>query len=272
MARKEEPQEVENQASFAISSQFGEEKVDPNSPEAQAAAKRATKDPEPADRGSSRFNDDEEDPAITAWKNKQAAKNAPETEAISFDSDGYVERKIERYIDNSDKLEYVTRGFYVELTMDHRKIPELIGNLTNMKYPTVIARVHTVSLKHNQSDFSARSGRGGRGARGDRGGRMGSRDRDEDDGDRNKTKEDKPKKTAPTTEATLLNDPYLVDVAIGGYMAIFKSEILDSERKKNESKEETTDKKESGDKEKEKPASETPMNSTAANKEEKEEK
>lgn len=53
--------------------------------------------------------------------------------------------KMGRYVDDK-AAEWKTRGFYMELVMDHRKVPDLLVALANSEWPIRVTRVH-------QSDF-----------------------------------------------------------------------------------------------------------------------
>lgn len=49
---------------------------------------------------------------------------------------------VKRYIDYDEKQPYKRRGFYIKVTMDHRKVPDLIAELMNSPFPIEIVRVH----------------------------------------------------------------------------------------------------------------------------------
>ena len=49
---------------------------------------------------------------------------------------------VKRYIDFDEKQPYKRRGFYIKVTMDHRKVPDLIAELMNSPFPIEIVRVH----------------------------------------------------------------------------------------------------------------------------------
>ena len=51
-----------------------------------------------------------------------------------------------RYVDDNPKMPLKTRGFYLKVVMDRNKLPELLVQLTNLKYPVEIVRVHQASL------------------------------------------------------------------------------------------------------------------------------
>lgn len=47
-----------------------------------------------------------------------------------------------RYIDDDPDLPFKTRGFYIKVLMDHRRLPELVAALTNSPFPVEIVRIH----------------------------------------------------------------------------------------------------------------------------------
>lgn len=200
-----------NSASFEPKSIFGNPKEDPSKAGAAGNSGGNTTGGFRKKDISNMSRREKEDYMEELAKAEQAAAEAAKTAlADPTKASGKVARAPHRYIDNSADLPYVTRGFYLEVTIDHRKLPELIGNLTNMPYPTVVAKVNAVSLQHNSANYLDRQvGRG-----------MGGR-RDEDE-EEEEVKEEKPVMEASLTE--LLGDPYLADVAIAGYMAIFTLE------------------------------------------------
>lgn len=66
--------------------------------------------------------------------------------------------EIRRYVDDTDDLPYKTRGFYMSLTMDHRRVPHLIGELTasgNSPWPMEILRVQVARV--NPDDATGQS-------------------------------------------------------------------------------------------------------------------
>lgn len=75
---------------------------------------------------------------------------------------GSTATKSRRYIDDGDALPFKTRGFYMTLIMDHRKIPNLISELSASEksaWPIEIIRVQVVRL--NEDDLEGRGGGGG---------------------------------------------------------------------------------------------------------------
>ncbi|MFN0053979.1 MAG: hypothetical protein ACKV0T_17510 [Planctomycetales bacterium] len=55
---------------------------------------------------------------------------------------------MERYLEN--KPQYRTRGFYMELVMDHRRVPDLLVALSNTDWPLKIARVQQADYKDEE--------------------------------------------------------------------------------------------------------------------------
>ena len=75
---------------------------------------------------------------------------------------GSAAPKGRRYIDDDKALPFRTRGFYMTLIMDHRKIPNLISELSASEksaWPIEIIRVQVVRL--NEDDLEGRGGGGG---------------------------------------------------------------------------------------------------------------
>ncbi|QDU80434.1 hypothetical protein Pla110_21640 [Polystyrenella longa] len=212
-----------NLAGFDPSTQFGMPHLDPESDQFKQQEKQKTAaDTSQEDDGRRGGGLSAEDRArLAALREATTQEAAPELDKVSIDTATFVPRKETRYIDIDDTKEFVTRGFYIEVTMDHRKLPELIGNLTNMKYPTVIARVQAVSRKHNQSELATRSQGSGSIRR--------SRDEDEENEEASPSPTGTSKAPGVATgsvETDILSNPYLADVAIAGYMAVFKLETM----------------------------------------------
>jgi hypothetical protein len=60
-----------------------------------------------------------------------------------------------RYIDDEDALPFKTRGFYLSVIMDHRKVPDLIAELSSSEqsaWPIEILRVQIVRLHEDDVD------------------------------------------------------------------------------------------------------------------------
>ena len=58
----------------------------------------------------------------------------------------------DRYIDEGDSLAYYTRGFTLQVIMDHRRVPDLLVELTSSPLPVEIIRVHQAQL--NREDLT----------------------------------------------------------------------------------------------------------------------
>jgi hypothetical protein len=70
---------------------------------------------------------------------------------------------VRRYIDDDAALPYKTRGFYMTVLMDHRKIPSLIAELSASEksaWPVEIVRVQMVRLHDNDVDTRGGGGFG----------------------------------------------------------------------------------------------------------------
>ncbi|HUG90200.1 MAG TPA: hypothetical protein VML55_05175 [Planctomycetaceae bacterium] len=77
-----------------------------------------------------------------------------------------------RYIDNED-VPFRTRGFYIEVVMDHTKLPELLGELTSSPWPVEIVRVQQGELASSGAGGGGSARAGGGMGRGGLGGGMG---------------------------------------------------------------------------------------------------
>ena len=119
-----------------------------------------------------------------------------------------------RYVDDDDDLPYRTRGFYLVVVMDHRRIPELLIELTNSRYPVEILRVQLAARNTEETGSTGptrpAARRGHRfDVRGDRGeldpGRLG---------------DEKLRNIAAAQSATA--DENMAKVAIAGLMTIYK--------------------------------------------------
>ena len=65
---------------------------------------------------------------------------------------------VKRYLDYDEKQPYKRRGFYIKLTIDHRKVPDLISELMNSPFPVEIVRVHQVWLSDSGSGAGGAGG------------------------------------------------------------------------------------------------------------------
>jgi hypothetical protein len=71
--------------------------------------------------------------------------------------DAVAEKLVKRYVSNEDRLPYKTRGFYISVKMDHRRIPQFLAELTaNDKsvWPVEILRVQMSRLHEDDSPNS----------------------------------------------------------------------------------------------------------------------
>lgn len=130
-----------------------------------------------------------------------------------------------RYVDDDEKLPFKTRGFYLHVKMDHRRLPDLLASLSNMPWPTTILRVNQMSS--NSTDGSVNVVGGGPGGPdvGPMGGgrrpmgtpRIGAGDPMGIGGDT-----PDPSQTAQMKLEAAMSDPYLADVVIAGLMTIYR--------------------------------------------------
>ncbi|MCA9113685.1 MAG: hypothetical protein KDA79_01270, partial [Planctomycetaceae bacterium] len=146
-----------------------------------------------------------------------------------------------RYVDDDENLPFRTRGFYLHVVIDHRRLPEFIANLSNMPWPTTILRVQQQST--NSTDGSASvmdlNGVGGPEAGGSFGrpssfgrpGRTGGRPGPSagaplggpmDPGFAGGAGEGSASEIARRKLEGAMADPYLTDVVIAGLMTIYK--------------------------------------------------
>lgn len=72
-----------------------------------------------------------------------------------------AESNYRRYIDDDAALPYKTRGFYLSVVMDHRRVPELIAALTangKSDWPVEIVRVQVARLNSDDKDMGPETG------------------------------------------------------------------------------------------------------------------
>jgi hypothetical protein len=152
-----------------------------------------------------------------------------------------------------DKPEFKTRGFYLEVVMDHRRVPDLLVALANSDWPVNVLRVQMAD--HQDEDLSEADGAGGMmggmgaasaGARGGAGMHSGGTVRSSmgmrpgaagpaGHGERSGSRPPMPRSGRPTEEAvdvsgtqrSALDDPNLANVAIVGTIYIFKKPAQD---------------------------------------------
>lgn len=98
-----------------------------------------------------------------------------------------------RYVDFNPDTPYVTRGFYLEVIMDHRQAPELFAQLTKSSWPVEIKRMQ-------MSELTEQDRRNPAGTQGD-----------EEDSS-----------AGEEAIVTALEDPYLAVVSVAGLMMLFK--------------------------------------------------
>lgn len=81
--------------------------------------------------------------------------------AIGASVPGATTTRAKRYIDDDKALPFRTRGFYMTLIMDHRKIPNLISDLSASEksaWPIEIVRVQYVRLHEDDTDGKGTGG------------------------------------------------------------------------------------------------------------------
>lgn len=71
---------------------------------------------------------------------------------------GTATPQVRRYVDNDEGQPYRTRGFYMKVVVDHRRVPDLLVELTNSRWPVEIIRVHQVSRGAGTSTTGAMGG------------------------------------------------------------------------------------------------------------------
>ncbi len=72
-----------------------------------------------------------------------------------------TESNYRRYVDDDESLPYRTRGFYLSVIMDHRRVPELIAALTangKSDWPVEIVRVQVARINSDDSDMGQPGG------------------------------------------------------------------------------------------------------------------
>ncbi|HVJ69103.1 MAG TPA: hypothetical protein VM510_14040, partial [Caulifigura sp.] len=75
-----------------------------------------------------------------------------------------TESTYRRYVDDDAALPYKTRGFYLSVVMDHRRVPELIAALTangKSDWPVEIVRVQVARVNSDDQDMGSDQGMGG---------------------------------------------------------------------------------------------------------------
>jgi len=72
------------------------------------------------------------------------------------DGKPYDKRPRDRFVHFGPGSPFVTRGFYMELIMDHRQVPELVAQLTKSSWPVEIKRIQVAEL----TDQARKAGKG----------------------------------------------------------------------------------------------------------------
>ncbi len=82
---------------------------------------------------------------------KEQFGNPGREEEVELPSGAIEVRKYKsRYIDDAEDLPFKTRGFYLKVVMDHRRLPQLLIVLSNMNWVTRIERVHQVDYNREE--------------------------------------------------------------------------------------------------------------------------
>ncbi len=175
---------------------------------------------------------------------RNSSKNRARAKANKrADSSSAPTNSVKRYIEGDNNTPYKTRGFYIQVAMDHTFVPELVSQLSNMPWPTEIARVQQsdeVTLNYvagrvESSVAAAPSGPVGfmapRGGNLRRGLNIGGDDSEEEAQQQAEQKKllEIPKKGAALTGKAVekdlvsaaLEDPYVGLVVIAGTMTIY---------------------------------------------------
>lgn len=66
-----------------------------------------------------------------------------------------------RYVDKDPSQPFKTRGFYLKVVMERRKLPEFVAELCRAEFPIRIVRIHQEDQHKNFSDLSVGGGRDG---------------------------------------------------------------------------------------------------------------
>lgn len=79
---------------------------------------------------------------------------------------GQGSQKLKRYYNEEEELPYKTRAFYLKVTIQSSKLPNLLAQLSSMPWPTKIMRVQRADLFDDSMNPIAAGGGGGMGRRG----------------------------------------------------------------------------------------------------------
>lgn len=125
-----------------------------------------------------------------------------------------------RYVGSQEGGMFLRRGFYMEIVIDHRKLPEFLVTLENSSWPTTISRVQMVKLPVQKSglkappkpkiSFAPRSFTP-----------SGSREQPESSFDQPDFSDPSGRGGASNANANALNNEYLWEVAISGLMVLY---------------------------------------------------
>lgn len=158
------------------------------------------------------FGDNGEGAAKTkAEKDKEEGRRNFASAMVSAATPGAAPKTaaISRYVDNAAPGQnYVTRGFFIYLVMDHREVPELLAKLASAPFPAEILRVHITGYTFDGRVPSFEEQRATS---------MGAASRLPQGGD-------PVKKVDPAADAFArgMRDPALANVAIAGLLTIYQ--------------------------------------------------
>ena len=144
----------------------------------------------------------EGDPAAAATGTPGGATD-PSAPSGALDGQAKGARK-RRYIESNEQ--YKTRGFYMELVMDHRRVPDLLISLGNSPWAVRILRVQQVATDKGASRGGSAIVRGGAAGRG---GNVSPRRGGGED------------EASAGEVGASLSDPYLAEVALCGIITIY---------------------------------------------------
>ncbi|NOX57172.1 MAG: hypothetical protein GXP27_22615 [Planctomycetes bacterium] len=131
----------------------------------------------------------------------------------------------DRYIDEGEDMPYRTRGFFLNVIIDHRKLPDFMVELANCPFPVQIVRVHLTRLNPDIPTRVTTSTLAGRGAGMPTGRILGQATATAQQGATTTTEatpeDERALRRLHAMAAAALTDPNLAAVAIVGLMTIY---------------------------------------------------
>lgn len=142
-----------------------------------------------------------------------------------------------RYVDFDAKLPYRVRGFYMKVVIDHRRLPDLLAGLSEVKWPVEVIRVHQAGIGDAKAPAANRSSTGPANQGGAGGGEAGAGldtgvgsgsapPGGEGDSDGAPSIGGKPNRE---TVISALDDDNLVTVVVAGLMTLYNPVEIDEE-------------------------------------------